>query len=103
MALSLQILNVYKLSKMNTPIEEFKKYAEDRLKNHIAELSTKYNNEEAGTKEQIEEAYRVHKGIFGIEMAEKITALVEKENPWLNGELENIKENFESKLDFKNA
>ncbi len=85
-------------NKANT-VKEFEQYAEDKLKDHVAELNTRYENEKID-KQTLQQAYWEHQKIYDKELDEKIQFLLSAEsNSWLKGELENIKDTYLSKLD----
>lgn len=81
-------------------IELFKKFAQHRLNNHLAELKTRYENEKID-KETLEQTYREHKKIFEKELDEKIQSSI-KNNNHEKDELQTLKETFLSELKFNN-
>jgi hypothetical protein len=87
------------MEKKVNEMEVFHQFAEDKLKNHLAELNTRYQNEPLGSKELKQEAYEDHQKIYAQELEEKIQSLLSTENnAWLKGELENIKHSYITKL-----
>ncbi len=90
------------MSNKKDTVKEFEQYAEGKLKNHVAELNTRYENEKIG-KQTLQQAYRQHQKIYDNELDEKIQSLLSAEsNSWLKGELENIKDTYLSKLNLNN-
>jgi predicted DsbA family dithiol-disulfide isomerase len=90
------------MSNKNDTVKEFEQYAEVKLKNHIAELNTRYENEKPD-KEVLRQAYQAHREIFNKELDEKVQSLLSSEsNGRLIGDLENIKDTYLSKLHLKN-
>lgn len=81
----------------------FQQFAEDRLKNHLAELNTRYENERLASQELKQRAYRDHQKIYEKELDEKMDSLLSHENnEWLKGELENLKHNYVGQLALNN-
>lgn len=86
----------------NHAVQQFEQFAKDRLSNHLAELNTRYENEKPG-KELLQKAYKEHREIFKKELEEKIQSLLSSENnSGMKENLENIKDNYLSKLQLKN-
>jgi len=83
-------------------IENFRQYAEDRLKDHIEELKTKYQNEELGSNQVRQQAYTAHQKIYSRELEEKIQALSKEDNE-AKQKMENMKDNYVTKLNYKDA
>jgi hypothetical protein len=72
-------------------VQQFEKFAEAMLKNHVAELNTRYGNEKVD-KQIIQQAWWEHQKIYDEELDEKIKSLLSAEsNSQLKGELENVK------------
>lgn len=87
------------MEKETNEVVAFKQFAEKELKNHIAELNTRYQNEPLASKKLNQEAYEAHQKIYNQELEEKIQSLLsEKNNVVLKGELENLKREFVQKL-----
>jgi hypothetical protein len=86
---------------MEDSLQQFKKFAEERLDNHIRELSTQYDRR-VMSEELMRQAYNAHQKIYSTEMETKIRSIILSDNPWLEGELENLKRQFEQNLVFKN-
>jgi hypothetical protein len=83
-------------------IQQFEQFAKERLRNHLAELNTRYENEKPG-KELLQQAYKEHREIFTKELDERIQSLLSSENnSGLKENLENIKDTSLSKLELKN-
>jgi hypothetical protein len=90
------------MEKKTNELEVFQQFAEEELKNHLAELNTRYENEPLGSKELKQEAYEAHQKIYGQELSEKIQSLLSKENNGsLKEELENLKNTYVTKLNLK--
>ena len=86
------------MTNKNDTVKEFEQYSEDKLKNHLAELNTRYENEKPG-KEVLQQAYLAHREIFNKELDEKIQSILSSEsNGGLKENLENMKDNYLSKL-----
>ncbi len=87
------------MEKKTNAVEVFHQFAEDELKNHFAELSTRYENEPLGSKELKRQAYEAHQKIYNEELEEKIQSLLSTENNGdLKGELEDLKRTYVTKL-----
>ena len=83
-------------------IEMFKQFAEKRLSNHLQELETRYENMQLDSEGVLQKAYDDHRQIYRNELNEKLQSLLPNEkNPWLEGELNNLKHGYELKLSFK--
>ena len=79
-------------------VQQFEQFAQERLSNHLAELNTRYENEEPD-KQELQEGYQAHREIFNKELDEKIQTLLSSESSdRLKGELVNTKDAFLSKL-----
>ncbi len=75
-------------------MQAFEQFATVRLKNHLAELNTRYQNE-ATDKQTLEKAYSEHKEIFSRELDEKIKDLISGQNDqWLHTALQNKKSTY---------
>ncbi len=73
---------------------QFEQFAQERLSNHLAELNTRYENEEPD-KQELQQGYQAHRGIFNKELDEKILSLLSSENnSRLKGKFENIKNTY---------
>lgn len=83
-------------------VTAFKQFAEKELKNHIAELNTRYQNEPLASDELKQEAYKEHQKIYTQELEDEIQSLLSSENPWLKDELENLKHAYVTKLIYNN-
>lgn len=78
--------------------ELFVQFAEEKLKNHLAELNTRYWNEDVDDKTR-RTAYHNHREIFEQELDEKIRSLLANDNnAWLKGDLENSKQMYLDKF-----
>ncbi len=89
------------MTNKNDTVKEFEQYSEDKLKNHLAELNTRYENEKPD-KEVLRQAYQAHREIFKKELDEKVRSVLSSEsNGGLNEDLENIKDTYLSKLHLK--
>ncbi len=85
----------------NNEMEAFNQFAEDKLKNHLAELDTRYYNEQTD-KETLQQGYKDHQQTFNMELEEQIRQLTEKgsdEN--LTEKLNEAKKAFVDKLNSK--
>lgn len=82
-------------------MQEFEKFADERLNNHLEELSTRYENQEIG-KETLEKAYSEHKEIFRQELEEKLNELAQNDQG-LHAALQNQKHLFLIKLNFNQS
>ena len=83
-------------------VQQFEQFAKERLRNHLAELNTRYENERP-SKELLQQAYKEHREIFKKELDEKIQSLLSSENnSGLTENLDNIKDTSLSKLELKN-
>lgn len=86
------------MENMTNEAEILKKYAEEKLRNHVDELNTRYQNETIDRK-TMTLAYAEHQDIFNQELETKIQSLLSAEsNPWLREELESIKNKYITKL-----
>ena len=86
----------------NQAVPQFEQFAEERLKNHLAELATSYENEKLD-KEVLQQAYQAHREILNKELVEKIQSLLSSEShSGLKEDLEHIKDTYLSKLQLKN-
>ncbi len=86
-----------KIIVMKTLTESFEEFASNGLNIHLKELATSYSNEKPG-KDVMQEAYRIHKNLYSAELDEEIEKLVHPGNVWVKGELDNLKNDFLSKL-----
>lgn len=77
----------------STTEETFRKFAEERLHNHLVEINTLYENEEPDAGER-KEAGKVHQQIFKNELEGKIFELGSDKS----AELEPIKSEYLNKL-----
>ncbi len=85
-------------NKTTNAAEVFKQFAEGKLKNHVAELSTRYENEKTDD-ETMQQGYSAHQKLYGQELDEKIQSLLSSEdNVSLKGELEHLKHAYVTKL-----
>jgi beta-glucosidase-like glycosyl hydrolase len=79
-------------------VKEFEQYSEDKLKNYLAELDARYENENPD-KEVLRQAYQAHHEIFKKELDEKVRSILSSESDGgLKEDLENIKDTYLSKL-----
>jgi hypothetical protein len=78
------------------PVDQFKEYAENELKNHQSELKTKYENESVGS-ETLKNAYADHKTIYSKELDQKIKDL-SKDDASHEAKLEALKKEYVDKL-----
>lgn len=79
-------------------IEEFRQFANDKLKTHQDELHTRYENEKIDSA-TLEQGYEQHRNILQKELAEKIDILLSgDENPWLQAELKRLGETYIEQL-----
>ena len=85
---------------MKNPSTEFREFADKRLNKHILMLSTEYDRRSI-SKDVIRQAYHTHQKIYRTELEAKIQSIMPGDNPWMRGELENLKKNYEEKLSFK--
>jgi len=82
-------------------IEIFVQFAEEKLKNHLSELNTRYwyEGQERVSEDTRRNAYYDHRRIFERELDEKMGSLLSDENnSWLKGDLDNAKQNYLDKL-----
>jgi len=86
------------MEKNTNALETFRQFGEAELKNHLAELNTRYQNEALGSRELLQQAYEEHQKIYSNELDKKIQSLLQQDNPWLKGELENVKHQYMNKL-----
>jgi len=86
------------MEKETNEVGSFKQFAEKELKNHLAELNTRYENESLGSKEVKQQAYKEHQKIYSQELEDKIQSLLSVEDLRLKDELENLKDEFVTKL-----
>lgn len=90
------------MTNKNETVKEFEQFCEDKLKNHQAELNTRYENEKPG-KEVLQQAYQAHRVIFKRELDEKIQSILSAESiDGLKENLVNIKDTYLSKLHVQN-
>lgn len=85
---------------MNGPareIENFRVFAHTRLRNHVTELETHYQNREVdeGLKQQ---AYSEHRRIFQKELSDKMEELISTENEFLRPALGQLTDRFLDQL-----
>ena len=86
------------MTNKNDTVKEFEQYSEDKLKNHLADLNTRYENEKPD-KEVLRQAYQAHCEILNKELDEKVQAILSSEsNVGLKVDLENVKDTYLSKL-----
>ena len=79
-------------------VQQFEQFAKERLGNHLAELNTRYENENPG-KEVLQQAYRAHREIFSKELDAKIQSILSSESSGgLKENLAKIKDTYLSKL-----
>ena len=91
------------MEKKDNSVEIFNQFAEERLKNHLAELNTRYENEKIDS-ETMELAYAEHQKNYNKELDEKINSLLPAEkNAGLKSELENAGKSFLDKLSLKQS
>jgi vacuolar-type H+-ATPase subunit H len=83
-------------------VEQFEQFAKERTNNHLAELNTRYENEQPD-KELLQQAYRDHREILKKELDDKIQPLLSSErNSGLKENLDKIKASYLAKLELKN-
>ncbi len=82
------------------PIDLFKQYAEQKLKNHLSELHTHYENESV-TSETLKKGFDDHKIIFGKELDQKIKDL-SNNNDVRRSTLNQLKNSYVNKLSDSN-
>jgi hypothetical protein len=90
------------MEKETNEVKALKHFAEEELKNHLAELYTLYQNEPLSSKELKQQAYKEHQKIYNQELEDKIQSLLSTENPWLKDELESLKHSYVTKLFYNN-
>lgn len=78
------------------PVNAFKEYAENQLKNHLSELRTRYENESPGS-QTLKKGYEDHKIIYSKELDQKINDL-SKNNEGAQSQLDQLKKDFVNKL-----
>lgn len=80
-------------------VDEFRQYAENKLKNHLAELDTRYQDRPLDSEALLQDAYKEHQAIFSGQLDEKMKELVAANN---NAdqlkEMESIKQSYIDKL-----
>lgn len=91
------------MEKETNEVKAFKEFAEKELKNHLAELNTRYQNEPLSSKELRQQAYKEHQKIYTRELEDEIQSLLSAENSWLKDELENLKYAYVTKLIYNNT
>lgn len=79
---------------IDSAIEQFKSLAEERLKNHLLELNTRYGGEMPETNDLIRQGYEDHRRIFEQELESKQQELAGSDNPWLSSEIEKVKQSY---------
>ena len=90
------------MTNKNDTVKEFEHFCEDKLKNHLAELNTRYENAKPG-KEVLQQAYQAHRDIFKKELDEKIQSILSAESSdGLKESLVNIKDTYLPKLRVQN-
>ena len=78
---------------------EFEQYAESRLKENIAELNTRYENEKID-RETLDQAFEVHRKMYTQDLDGKIQHLLNGENNDVNKvNMDEIKNNYLQKFD----
>lgn len=82
------------------PIDIFKEYAEQKLKNHLSELRTRYENESAGS-ETLKKGFEDHKIIYSKELDQKIKDLL-NDNDGESSKLDQLKNEYVYKLSESN-
>ena len=87
------------MNKTVNSVEVFHQYAEDRLKEHIAELKTKYQNENLPLKSEKEKAFNEHFKHYKEELTAQIKDL-SKNNIEAEMQLNDLCKVYEAK--FKN-
>jgi hypothetical protein len=90
------------MEKETKEVEAFKQFAEKELKNHLAELNTRYQNEPPASNELKQQAYKEHQKIYNQELEDEIQSLLTSETPWLKDELKNLKHSFVTRLIYSN-
>ena len=86
------------MEKETNKVGAFKQFAEKELKNHLAELNTRYQKESLSSHELKQQAYKEQQKNFNKELEDKIKSLLSTQNSWLKDELENFKHAFVTKL-----
>lgn len=90
------------MTNKNDTVKEFEHFCEDKLKNHQAELNTRYENEKPG-KEVSQQAYEAHRVIFKKELDEQVQSILSAESSdGLKENLVNIKDTYLPKLHVQN-
>jgi len=90
------------MEKETAEVEEFKQFAEKELKNHLAELNIRYQNEALSPKELKQQAYKEHQKIYNQELEDEIQSLLSKGNLQMKDELESLKYFYVIKLIYNN-
>lgn len=89
---------------MNSPareIENFRVFADRRLRNHVTELETRYQNR--GVDEDLkQQAYKEHRKIFQEELSDKMEELISTENEFLRPALGQLTDRFLDKFNINN-
>lgn len=86
------------MSNIAQQIEIFRHFAENELKNHTAELNTRYQNHELASNDLKQQALSEHQQLFQKELEDKIEELLTVENQFLRPALSDMKERFMEKL-----
>ncbi len=82
----------------NSALQQFEAFAKEQLRNHQAELNTRYQNTELG-QSTLNEAYNTHQKMYKEELDEKIKQLTASSgNEELTSELQEHKETYVSQL-----
>ncbi len=81
-------------------VDVFKEYAEQKLKNHLSELHTRYENESAGS-ETLKKGLEDHKVIYSKELDQKIKD-ISNNNDGESSKLDQIKNDYVNKLSESN-
>jgi hypothetical protein len=81
-------------------VDQFKEYAEQKLKNHLAELHTRYENESAGS-ETLKKGFDDHKNIYTNELDQKIKDMRNNNDDDIS-QLDQLKSDYVNKLSQSN-
>lgn len=83
----------------NESVKKFEQYAESRLKENIAELNTRYENEKID-RETLDQAFEEHRKMYSQDLDGKIQHLLNDENTDVNKvNMDEIKKNYLQKFD----
>lgn len=78
-------------------VEEFKKFAEEKLMNHKEELEITYQNRKVDAND-LRHAYVSHQQILEMELLDKIDQLLTKDTAHLGPSLTDIKDDYVNKF-----